>query len=235
VFTSDPDQPWADTVVVDGEYIAFVGDETEALAHAGPDPAVVDVVGGVIMPGFVDAHAHVVMTGDALLKAQLRTATDLPELQRRLRNWADAHPDAPRILGVGWNYSAVPDGRPTREMLDAVSTDRPIYAEANDLHSSWVNTRALEELGIDAGTPDPIGGEIVRDPATGAATGHMQENANVTLVWPLLADVDDATRDQHLAAAIQAYNESGVTTAVDMAMGQYSLSAKCSAPTQPER
>lgn len=225
VFTSDPERLWAEAVVVDGERIAFVGDLADALGIAGPDAAVTDVAGGVVLAGFVDAHAHITMTGDALSKAQLRSATALGEVQRRLREWAAANPDATRILGVGWGYWAIPGATPTRQMLDEVATDRPIYAEASDLHSCWVNTRALEELGITADTPDPIGGRIVRDPATGAATGHLLENASLSLVWPLLADVDDATRDSHLLAAIRAYNASGVTAAVDMALDGEMLAA----------
>jgi predicted amidohydrolase YtcJ len=218
VFTADPDQPWAEAVVVDGATISFVGSSTAAAAVAGASAEVIDTAGGVVIPGFVDAHAHVIMTGDALLKAQLRDASTLAEIQARVRVWADEHPDAPRVLGISWQFSAVPGGAPTRQMLDDVCPDRPVYLEANDLHSSWVNTAGLAELGVTDETPDPIGGRIVRDPETGVATGHLLENASVNLVWPLLARVDDATRDGHLAAALRAYNESGVTTAVDMAM-----------------
>ena len=218
IFTSDPSQPWAEAVVIDGERITFVGSVVNAAVAAGPDAVVHDVAGGLVLPGFVDAHAHLTMTGNALLKAQLRSATELGEVQRRLGEWADANPGAPRILGVGWGYWAVPGGVPTREMLDKVSTERPIYAEASDLHSCWVNTAALAELGIGDDTPDPIGGRIVRDPVTGSATGHLLENASVNLVWPLLALVEPATLDGYLAAAICAYNESGVTAAVDMAL-----------------
>ena len=218
VFTSDPNRLWADAVAIAGERIIHVGDLAGAVAAAGPGATMTDVHGGVIMPGFVDAHAHLTMTGDALLRAQLRSARDLTDIRRELTAWAAANADAPRIVGVGWLYSALPDGLPTRQMLDDIADDRPIYAEAADLHSCWLNSAALAELGITADTPDPIGGRIVRDPVTGEATGHLLENASVNMVWPLLADVDDATHDQYLSAAIAAYNESGVTTAVDMAM-----------------
>ncbi|MCU1396607.1 MAG: putative hydrolase [Ilumatobacteraceae bacterium] len=231
VFTSDPERLWAEAVAIEGEHIKRVGDLADVVAAAGPDAVLTDVGTGVVLPGFVDAHSHLGMTGDALLQAPLRTAKDLPEVQRRLREWADARPDAPRILGLGWGYWAVPDGVPTRQMLDAVSTDRPIYTEASDLHSNWVNTRALEELGITADTPDPIGGRIVRDPVTGEATGHLLENASVNMVWPMLADVDDATRDGYLRAALDAYNAAGVTTAVDMALDGDMLGAMQRAET----
>jgi predicted amidohydrolase YtcJ len=222
VFTSDPDLPWAEAVVIDAGTIVFVGNEAQAIAAAGDDVDTIDVAGGVVMPGFVDAHAHLLMTGASLVKAQLRDASTVDEIGRRLIEWRDANPDQPRVLGVSWQFSAVPDGLPTRQMLDAYIDDRPVYLEANDLHSSWVNTRALEELGITADTPDPIGGEIVRD-SKGAATGLLLENASYFMVWPLLANVDDATHDRHLAAAMHAYAEAGVTTAVDMALDHAGL------------
>src|SRR5690606_35751344 len=124
---------------------------------------VVDLAGGVVLPGFVDGLAHLLMSGEAELRAHLRTAADLDEIARRLRAWRERHPDARRVLGRGWLHSAVPGGTPTRQMLDAVVPDLPVYLDANDYHSVWVNTAALRELGITADTPDPVGGAIVRD------------------------------------------------------------------------
>jgi predicted amidohydrolase YtcJ len=233
VFTSDPDQPWAEAVVVEGESIAFVGTVPEAESVAGPGAEVIDVAGGIVMPGFVDAHAHMLMTGASLVKAQLRDAATVDEIGRRLVAWRDANPDAPRVLGVSWLFSAIPDGLPTAAMLDAYIDDRPVYLEANDLHSSWVNTKALEELGITADAPDPIGGKIVRD-SRGNATGLLLENASYFMVWPLLADVDDATRDRHLGAALQAYAAAGVTTAVDMALDHAGLETMLRAEARGE-
>jgi predicted amidohydrolase YtcJ len=231
VFTSDPDRLWAEAVVVDDAHIVYVGDERAASDIAGEDAERIDLRGGIAMPGFVDAHAHLLMTGAALLKAQLRTAGDLAEIQRRLIDWAAANPSARRVLGISWLFDAVPGRTPTKEMLDAIIDDRPVYLDANDLHSTWVNSAALTELGITDDTPDPIGGRIVRDPVTGKATGHLLENATVDLVWPLLADVDETTRDSHLAATLRAYNETGVTTSVDMALERQSLAAMQRAAT----
>ena len=223
VFTADPDNPWAEAIVVDGDRIAFVGSADAAAREAGPDVEPIDLAGGLIIPGFVDGHVHVTMTGAAMLKAQLRDAGSLEEIQRRVAAWAEAHPDAPRVLGTSWLHSDVPDGRPTREMLDAVVPDRPVYLEAFDFHSSWVNSAALAELGITDETPDPIGGEIVRDPNMGHATGHLLENASVLFVWPLLADVEDEVRDGQVTTALEAFARAGITTAVEMALEEPAL------------
>jgi predicted amidohydrolase YtcJ len=224
VFTAG-EPAWADAVAVVGDRIACVGTEADAREAAGPGADVVELDGGVVLPGFVDGHAHLLMSGAAELRANLRGARDLPEIARRLRAWAGERPDAPRVLGQGWLFSAVPGGVPTRQLLDSIIPDRPVYLDAADYHSVWVNTPALRELGITADTPDPVGGAIVRD-ATGEATGHLVETAALELVWPHLAGVaTDTDRDAHLAAATSAYSACGVTGAVDMALDGDALAA----------
>jgi len=225
VFTG-PDSPPGEALVVRGDRLLHVGTEAEALAVASAGAEVVDLPGGLVVPGFVDAHTHVLMTGDALTRAPLRDAHDLAGIQQRVRTWAEADPDAPRVLGQGWLFSAVPGGRPTRQMLDAVCPDRPVYLDANDYHSVWVNSRALEELGITRDTADPVGGTITRDPVTGEPTGHIDETAMHDIVWPFLAaQRTDGDRDRHLAAAVSAYAAAGITGVVDMAVDEYGLSA----------
>jgi predicted amidohydrolase YtcJ len=224
VFTAG-EPAWADAVAVVGDRIACVGAEADAREAAGPGAEVVELDGGVVLPGFVDGHAHLLMSGAAELRANLHGARDLPEIARRLRIWSGEHPVAPRVLGQGWQFSAVPGGVPTRQLLDSIIPDRPAYLDAADYHSVWVNTAALCELGITAATPDPVGGAIVRD-ATGEATGHLVETAALELVWPYLAGVaTDTDRDAHLAAAMSAYSACGVTGAVDMALDGDALAA----------
>jgi predicted amidohydrolase YtcJ len=225
VFTAVRGELWAEALVIDGERIAFVGSRDDSLRAAGSDAEVVDLAGGVVVPGFVDAHAHVIGTGGALTKAQLRDATSLEAVITALQAWVAAHPDAPRVLGTSWVYDAVPGGRPTRHMLDTAFPDRPVYLEANDFHSTWVNSAALREMGITSDTPDPVGGEVVRDPATREATGWLLETAANAYVYPVTDRSDDATLDAYLAAAMAAYTASGVTTAVDMGLSTRMLAA----------
>ena len=218
VFTADPAMPWAEAVVVEDDRIAYVGDARTARARAGDRAETIDVAGGLVLPGFVDGHVHVTMTGASMLKAQLRGSGSLEEIQRRVRTWADEHPDEPRVLGTNWVHADVPDARPTREMLDCIVPDRPVYLEAHDFHSSWVNSAALAEMGIDDDTPDPLGGEIVRDPDTGKATGHLVEMATALWARPLLANVGDHVREQHIVTALEAFARAGITGVVEMAL-----------------
>jgi predicted amidohydrolase YtcJ len=226
IFTGNRAQPWAEAMVTNGSQVVFVGPASEVGAHINDATVRLDLGGRLVMPGFVDAHAHVVMTGESLLKAQLRSAQSLEEILDSLREWSDANPDAPRILGTGWLFQSVPDGKPTKEMLDTVFPDKPVYLDANDYHSGWVNSKAIEALGITLETPDPIGGEIVRNPVTKEPTGLLLETAYVEyLMLGLPADATPADTDRKLETALRAYRESGVTTTVDMAMGQPALDA----------
>ena len=223
VFTADTENPWADAVVVDGGRIVFVGDAEGAAAMAGDEAERIEVDGGLVLPGFVDGHVHVTLTGSAMLKAYLRDAESVEEIQRRVKAWADENPDEPRVLGTDWIHSVLPNNRPTKELLDAVVLDRPVYLEAFDFHSCWVNSAALEELGIDDDTPDPVGGKIARDPDTGEATGHLLESASFELVTPLLAQVDDEVRDGYVSSALEAFARAGITTVVEMALEEDAL------------
>lgn len=223
VFTADRETPWAEAVVVDGETISFVGAAQAARAVAGDQAECIDVDGGLILPGFVDGHVHVTLTGSSMLKAYLRDAESVADIQRRVKTWAEENPKAPRVLGTDWIHSVLPDNRPSKEMLDAVVPDRPVYLEAFDFHSCWVNSAALAELGIDDDTPDPVGGTIVRDPETGEATGHLLESASFELVTPLLARVEDTVRDGYVTTALEAFARAGITAVVEMALEEDAL------------
>lgn len=223
VFTADGAP--AEAFVVEGSQFIHVGDEAGARDAAGEDAAEVDLAGRFVLPGFVDAHTHLLMTGQVLQKVQLRDAVSLADLQQRLRDAAAAS-NAPRILGAGWLHSALGGQAPTRHLLDAAVPDRPVYLDANDLHSVWVNSAALAELGIDGNTPDPIGGRIGRDPQTGEADGVLYETAVQQIVWPALAaHATDQDRDAQLEEAFANYLAVGVTSAVDMAVQDDDLAA----------
>lgn len=227
IFTADVPGP-AEAMIVDGDRLAYVGSDAGAsdAAAAGGVDAEVDLGGAFVMPGFVDAHTHLLMMGETMQKTALRDAGSLEEIQLRIKEAAAQDPGAARILGSGWLFSAIPGGAPTTEMIDAVVPDRPVYLDANDLHSVWVNKAALAEMGIDNSTPDPLGGRIERDPRTGEATGLLHETAMHQYAWPTLASLtSDVQRDAHLATSFGHYLSTGVTSGIDMALGEDDLAA----------
>ncbi|GAB3192909.1 amidohydrolase [Nesterenkonia suensis] len=228
IFTADAGAAGPDPeafAVADGRFTA-VGtlDEVRAAVGApggGPGEAgvvEVDLGGRFVAPGIIDSHTHLTTMGEALGKVQLRDCRSLPEIQERLVAARQADPEAPRVLGAGWLFDAVGQEHPTAAMLDAVLPDVPVYLDANDLHSVWANTAALEEMGIDADSPDPVGGRIARD-EHGRATGLLYETAGRQYARHFLEQV--STPDDHvqfLELAFDAYLQAGVTTVTDMAM-----------------
>ncbi|MFT3799359.1 amidohydrolase [Microbacterium sp.] len=222
VFTADRDRLAAEAfAVADGVFVA-VGTDAEVRAELDRrgirDIDETRLDGAFVLPGIVDSHAHLAMFGEALGKVALRDCRSLAQIQERLRDARAAAPAAKRILGVGWLFDAVGEARPTAEMIDAVVSDLPVYLDANDLHSCWVNQAALAEMGICADTPDPIGGEIARD-AEGRATGMLYETACTQYVWGFLAA--QTTPDElvvRLERAFAGYLADGVTTVTDMAL-----------------
>lgn len=226
VFTSDT-RPWAESIVVEDGRIAYVGDTV--TADALPVDEVVELDGAVVLPGIVDAHTHLVSLGESLTQVDLHDAADVAEIQSRLVTAAAALPDGARLIGRSWLFSALGGRAPHRDLIDAVVSDRPVYLHANDVHSAWLNSAALAELGIDDDTPDPLGGRIERD-AEGVATGWLLENAALGLMLERLeALVSDAERERALRAAFDTYREAGVTAAVEMALREADLRALAAA------
>jgi hypothetical protein len=165
----------AGTVVrVSGETISYVGPAAGAGQLGAAEP--VDLNGGTLLPGFIDAHVHPVFAGDRLRRCDLSGAKTVAEYQAIIAAYAGANPDVPWITGGGWFMEAFPGGVPTKDLLDAVVSDRPAFLPNRDGHGSWVNSRALELAGITAATPDPGDGRIERD-HHGEPNGCLQEGA----------------------------------------------------------
>lgn len=223
IFTADsePRDAWAEAFVIDGESISWVGSDADAPAA---DDAI-DLEGRLVLPGFVDAHTHLLMMGAALGQVPLTHARTLEEIQDALRSARAAAPDATVLIGRGWLFDAIPGGRPTASMIDEAVSDIPVYLDANDYHSSWLNSAALAQIGVTRDTPDPHGGEIVRD-ADGSPSGLLLETAATKHVWTHRETIaTDEDRDRDAQRAIDDYLAAGVTGVVDMMLDEVGLDA----------
>ncbi|GAB13095.1 putative hydrolase [Arthrobacter globiformis NBRC 12137] len=221
IFTSDT-RRWAEAMLVQGERILYVGD-ADTAQRLRPDAERIDLAGRLVVPGFVDGHAHVLGTGEALGQVSLWGAKSVEEIQQRITAWDTERPAAARVLATGWLHGAIPGSVPDAGMLDAAVPGKPVYAFAYDFHSVWVNTAALAELGITADTQNPLGGTIKRN-AAGHATGYIDENAFYDIVLPFLdSQVSENEHGASIAAVQRAYRETGVTTACDMGFNETDL------------
>ena len=218
VFTADPTRPWATAIAVAGERIIAVGSDDE-VRSAAQSAVVEDLSGALVVPGFIDGHFHTFMAGEALGRVDLELADDLAAIQSALAAHAAARPDDEWVLGRGWLFDAVPERAPTAAMLDVVVPDRPVLLDSADYHFAWLNTLGLQRVGVDADTPDPVGGEVVRDQRTGAATGLLAETAAHEYAWTLMArQRTDDVRRNHLRAMQSAAHAAGLTGVIDMGL-----------------
>jgi predicted amidohydrolase YtcJ len=155
---------------------------------AGAEP--VDLRGGTLLPGFIDAHVHPVFAGDRLCRCNLADAKTAADYAEIIGAYAAIHPEAEWITGGGWSMEAFPGGVPTKDLLDRVVGDRPVFLPNRDGHGAWVNSPALALGGIDATTPDPPDGRIERD-AAGEPVGMLQEGAQQLVARLIPATTED--------------------------------------------
>jgi predicted amidohydrolase YtcJ len=205
VYTENPRQPWAEAIAIHGDEIIAVGSAKEVEAHRKAKTRVIDAGGKMVLPGFTDCHTHFLDGALSLQRVHLDDAKDVAEIQRRVKAYADAHPDQAWVRGRGWTYPAVgPTNLPNKKDLDAIIPDRPVYLEAFDGHTWWANSKALRLAGITRDTPDPPGGEIVRDAKTGEPTGALKEDSADALMLPVLPL---PSREEKLAAYKAGFRE----------------------------
>lgn len=195
VWSGTTDTPSVQALAIRGNRIWRVGQEREIKKLIGPKTQVINLAGRLVMPGFNDAHTHFLSGALGLHEVDLTGAATIEEMAKRVAAYARAHPQAEWITGRGWEYFPFPTGLPTKEMLDAVVADRPVYLRAYDGHSGWANSRALQLAGIMRETKYDGFGELVRD-ANGNPTGALKEGAQ-GLVSRL---VPAPTREQRLQA-----------------------------------
>ena len=144
VYAADGGGDLAEAVAVRGNKVIRVGSNREIQRLKRAQTIVIDAKGGAVVPGFNDAHAHLISGGLSLDQISLGDATTIDEIKDTIRVWSESHPEREWITGRGWYYQPFNGAMPTRQMLDALVPDRPAYLIAYDGHTGWANTKALE-------------------------------------------------------------------------------------------
>jgi predicted amidohydrolase YtcJ len=212
---------FSDSLVVDetSGTILHVGshqdDVVKSAISSGAE--VLDMQDRVVVPGFIDSHMHLLLTGEALNKLDLSGCQSLDEIRTAVGTYAKEHPDLDRILCASWHQMST-DGEALASQIDDVDP-RPVYITAFDMHSIWCNTAALNELQV-ADMEDPPGGTIQRD-ETGKPSGLLSESAGLVIALPFLSrKLSDEQRMSFIDDAMNAYIASGYTGLIDMAMDE---------------
>ena len=215
-------------VVVAGGRVRAVAPDADLASYVATGERVeeVDLAGGLVLPGFQDAHVHPVQGG------LLRLRCDLAELETRedyleaVASYAAAHPELEWVIGGGWTMSVFGTAGPRADDLSAMVPDRPVVLVNRDHHGTWVNRRALELAGIDRHTPDPPDGRIERD-ADGEPTGMLHEGA-MHLVDHLVPPISQDDLYAGLLEAQSYLHGFGVTAWQDAILGEYAGGADAS-------
>ena len=214
VYTMNPTQPRAEALAVNGGRIVAVGTDAAVLsAYDGKET--VDLRGQMVLPGFHDAHAHPAYDGVTLTQCNLVDAETVAAIVAQVRACNDAQTDDGWLIGAGWNLALFPQANPGKELLDAVSSTRPIMLTGADGHSMWVNSKALALAGIERSTPNPPKGVIERA-ANGEPSGTLRESAQ-ELVRAVVPPISADARRDGLVKALRMANGFGITSIVEAA------------------
>lgn len=220
VYTGRRDGVVAEAIAISGNRIIAVGSRATIDAYIGQGTRIVDVRGGMVLPGFIDTHTH--FASGSLMRTQvdLDDAMTQDDVYARLSAYAHTHPHEPWILGGNWQYDAFPPtGLPTKALLDRAVPDRPVALDSFDGHSLWANSKAMEIAGVTRETQEPMQngvslGTIVRDAQTGEPTGVFKEGAQ-QLVRRAIPQPTRATLISAITGGMRAANARGVTSVLN--------------------
>ena len=215
VYTVDQAHPSAEAVAVLGDRIVAVGSNSDVESWRGQKTQVIDAGGKLLLPGFNDAHVHFVSGGSQLDSVQLNDATSAQEFVRRIGERAKATPKGEWILGGDWDETKWNPARlPTKELIDSVTPDNPVFVNRYDGHMALANSVALQLAGVTAKSPDPPGGTIVRD-ASGNPTGALKDAA-ADYVYRVIPPLTHDLRTKVVKRALAHAASLGVTSVQDM-------------------
>jgi predicted amidohydrolase YtcJ len=219
IVTVDDARPEAQAMATTGETIVAVGTNEEIARYVGEKTEVIDLQGRLAIPGFIEGHGHFLGVGNARLQLRLMDTKSWDEIVSMVAEASRTAPPGEWIRGRGWHqekWGGVPtpnvEGFPTHESLSKVSPENPVILTHASGHASFVNAKALEVSGITRATPNPPGGEILKD-ARGNPTGLLRETASRLAKVPP-ADDPDLLRKQAALAADEAISK-GITSFQD--------------------
>ncbi len=223
ILTMDDNNPRVEAVAVKGGRIIAAGTAADVMKLKGDQTEVVDLGGRTMLPGFIDPHGHVTMGGLQAVSANMLPPpdgpnTDIAQIQQTLKDWVAANADivkqAKVIIGFGYDDSQLAELRPpTKEELDAVSTEYPVVIVHQSGHFGVLNSKALAIVGYTAETPNPEGGIIRRVTGSQEPNGVIEEVAWFTALPKLLANVGPTGMKAMVKAGSDLWASYGYTTA----------------------
>ena len=218
IWTGEPNNASATALVVNGEEILFVGEDSEALSMATANTEKIDLLGHFVTPGFIDNHVHFMSGGFQLSSVNLRDVNNKAEFQERIASHAETLPPGIWMQGGDWDHELWGGSYPDKSWIDDVAPDRHVYLGRHDGHMALANSKALELAGITSSTTDPVGGIVIKD-GNGNPTCILKDEA-MDLVNKVIPDPTIDELDQALDAAMDYALSLGITQVHDMGTWQ---------------
>ncbi|HLZ63754.1 MAG TPA: amidohydrolase [Ktedonosporobacter sp.] len=218
IYTMDAQRPRAQAMAIDSTSgrILAVGENDEVRRFGGQHAEVVDLRGRTVLPGFIDAHVHLLWTAHRFLRIDARSCKSEEEVAGLVRERAAQIPKGRWISGASWDKNLwTPDQFPTKASLDAAAPEHPVALWSKDWHMLWVNSLALQLAGISAETPDLSNGAIRRD-EEGEPTGILHEEGATSLVGRVIEEPDQETNRVVIRRLQEEFQRSGITTIHDI-------------------
>lgn len=224
IYTLDPRNPWVETMLVSGGEIVHLASGEEAAGFVSKGVEVHDLQGRLVLPGFVDAHAHPSHAVDLFEHIDLYQLDSIEDYQARINQFMRDHPGREMYRGSGWDNTLFPLQGPGVGLLDHITGDKPVALISYDYHSMWVNSAMLARAGISRHTPNPEGGVIEREPGTGEPSGTLRETA-MRLVEEILPDYSQPERLNTLHSYQERAFKAGVTLCHDAMLDGQAIAA----------
>lgn len=210
IWTGDSANPTASIIGIKGDKIVYVGNDPSAVLGV----EAIDLQGKMVVPGFTDNHTHFLSAGYALSSVKLKDAMTKTDFIKRIRDFCKSHPGNAWIREGSWDNENWGGELPRKEWIDSVTGDHPIFLARYDGHMAFANSKAMQLAGLDANTPSPKGGIVVKN-AQGELTGCFKDKA-MSLIEKIIPDPTQAELAAYYKAAAQHALERGVTHVNDM-------------------
>jgi predicted amidohydrolase YtcJ len=216
IYTVDKERSWARAVAIKDGRIVYVGDDEGAKHHVSNATDVVDLAGQMMLPGFHDSHIHIMIGVMADLECSLLRLETLEEVAAQLKECTSLAGigDNRWIVGGGWGEWLWPEANPQKGLLDLMFPDRPVYLESSFGHAAWINSKAMEIVGLAADTESPPAGVIEHDPETGEPSGTLREAA-MLLVKSQVPRMTLAQRTDRVRAGMALAHSVGITAVIE--------------------
>jgi predicted amidohydrolase YtcJ len=213
IWTGNNSNPSATSIAVAGNKILYVGNNADP--YTGSNTKLIDAKGKLIVPGFIDNHTHFLTGGYQLTSVNLREAASKEAFTNTLKTYIAKLTDDRWIQGGDWDHESMGGELPTKEWIDGVTGNHPVFVSRYDGHMALANSVALKLAGIDKNTKNPPGGEIVRDPVTNEPTGVLKDEA-MGLVNKIIPEPSEKELDEMLQRASVHALKNGVTQVNDV-------------------